>query len=51
MTELTAGRIMKKAADCLEDGKGSFELGLYEACVNRAYYTMFHSVQALLFIS
>lgn len=51
MTELTAGRIMKKAADCLEDSKGSYELRLYEACVNRAYYTMFHSIQALFFVS
>jgi uncharacterized protein (UPF0332 family) len=51
MTELTVGRIVKKAADCLEDSKGAYRLGLYEACVNRAYYTMFHSVQALLFVS
>lgn len=42
---------MKKAADCLEDSRGSYELRLYEACVNRTYYTMFHSIQALLFIS
>jgi uncharacterized protein (UPF0332 family) len=51
MTELTAGRIMKKAADCLDGSKGAYELGLYEPCVNRAYYTMFHSIQALLFVS
>lgn len=51
MTELTAGRIMKKAADCLDLCKEDFDRDSFEACVNRAYYSMFHSVQALLFIS
>lgn len=51
MTELTAGRIMKKAADCLEHSKEAFESKSFEACVNRAYYTMFHSIHALLLIS
>ncbi len=51
MTELTAGRIMKKAADCLEHSKEDFGREAFEACVNRAYYSMFHSVHALLFVS
>ena len=51
MTELTAGRIMKKAADCLEHSKEDFEREAFEACVNRAYYSMFHSIHALLFVS
>ncbi len=35
----------------MDESKGSYELRLYEACVNRAYYTMFHSIQALFFVS
>lgn len=42
---------MKKAADCLEVSREDFERHLFEACVNRAYYSMFHSIHALLFIS
>lgn len=51
MTEITAGRIIKKAADCLGHCKEDFERESFEACVNRAYYSIFHSIHALLLIS
>lgn len=51
MNVLTAGRIIGKAADCLEHSKEAFERKSFEACVNRAYYAMFHSIHALLLVS
>lgn len=51
MTELIAGRIIGKAEDCLEHSREALERKSFEACVNRAYYAMFHSIHALLLVS
>jgi len=51
MNEVTLARILFKAQYCLESSQSSFEENFFEASVNRAYYSMFHSVQALLFAS
>ena len=51
MNELTLARILFKAQDCLESSQSSFEENFFAASVNRAYYAMFHAVQALLFAS
>ena len=51
MNEATLARILFKAQYCLESSQSSFEENFFEASVNRAYYSMFHSVQALLFAS
>lgn len=51
MTALTAGRIMKKAADCLEDSKWTFDRKLFDVCAYRAYFSIYHSIQGLLFVS
>ncbi|MCE6992214.1 HEPN domain-containing protein [Dyadobacter sp. CY323] len=51
MSEVTLEKIIRKVVDCLEVSQMSFEEGHNEGCVNRAYYAMFHCIQALLFIS
>lgn len=50
MNDTTLTKILLKAEDCLNSSQSSFEDKFYEAAVNRAYYAMFHSVQALLFV-
>lgn len=40
--------IFQKAEDCLQDATDFLEQGRYEACVNRAYYAIFHCIQVLL---
>lgn len=50
MNEVTLTKILLKAEDCLDSSRASFEDKFFEAAVNRAYYAMFHSVQALLFV-
>ena len=51
MNEITLTRILLKVEDCLESSQSSFDENFFEAAVNRAYYAMFNSVQALLFVS
>jgi len=51
MSERTLLKILRKADDCLEDAKFSFEESSFEASVNRSYYSIFHLIQALLFVS
>jgi len=51
MNEITLAKILFKAEDCLESSQSSFDENFFEAAVNRSYYAMFHSVQALLFVS
>lgn len=51
MNEITLSKILYKAEDCFESSLSSFDEEFFEAAVNRAYYAMFHSVQALLFVS
>jgi uncharacterized protein (UPF0332 family) len=51
MNELTLAKILIKIEDCLESSQSSYQENFFEAAVNRAYYAMFHSVQALLFVS
>lgn len=50
MNEMVLERIICKIEECIESSKDAFEEKHYEACINRAYYAMFHSVQALLLI-
>ncbi|CAG5070546.1 hypothetical protein DYBT9623_03091 [Dyadobacter sp. CECT 9623] len=51
MSEVTLEKILQKVEDCLQVSQLSLEEDRNEACVNRAYYAMFHSIQALLFVS
>lgn len=51
MKELTLTRIILKAEDYLESSKSSFRNEFFNAAVNGAYYTIYHAVQALLFVS
>jgi len=51
MSEITLPKIIQKFDDCLEDSRKAFNEKSYEVCVNRAYYAMFHAIQALLFAS
>lgn len=41
-------KIIEKAADALSDAEFNFQHGRYEAAINRAYYTVFYSISALL---
>lgn len=41
-------KIIEKAADALSDAEFNFQHGRYEAAINRAYYTIFYSISALL---
>jgi uncharacterized protein (UPF0332 family) len=50
MSEVTLPRIIMKIEECVEVSKSNYEEKHFEACINRAYYAMFHSVQALLLI-
>lgn len=51
MTGLKLIKIVKKADDCLADARALFEESSFEASVNRSYYSIFHLIQALLFVS
>ena len=51
MSEVMMNRILVKVETCLGESESSFRKGWYEFCLNRAYYAMFHSIQALLFTS
>jgi len=51
MNAVTLTKILLKAQDCLESSQSSFKENFFEASVNRADYSMFHSVQAFLFVS
>ncbi|WP_439555928.1 HEPN domain-containing protein [Dyadobacter sp.] len=51
MSEVTLEKILRKAEDCLEVSQSFLEEARNEACVNRAYYAIFHCIQALLFAS
>lgn len=51
MKELTLNKIILKAEDYLESSKSSFRNEFFNAAVNGAYYTIYHAVQALLFVS
>ena len=51
MSELTLVKILRKADECLQDARYSFEESSFEASVNRSYYSIFHLIQALLFVS
>jgi uncharacterized protein (UPF0332 family) len=51
MSELTPVKIIKKAEVCLDDARSSYLDSSLEACVNRAYYSIFHCIQALLLVS
>lgn len=42
--------IIQKAEDCLQDATDLLGLKRYEAAVNRAYYSIFHCIQVLLWI-
>ncbi|KAA0989868.1 HEPN domain-containing protein [Dyadobacter aurulentus] len=50
MTGATLPKILIKVQECVKSSKDSFDEGHFEACINRAYYAIFHSVQMLLFI-
>lgn len=41
-------KVMARASECLDDAKYLFEGERYEACVNRAYYSLFTAIQGLL---
>jgi uncharacterized protein (UPF0332 family) len=48
MGEVTLQKILAKTEQCLGSSKNSYERKRLEACIDRAYYAMFHSVKALL---
>jgi uncharacterized protein (UPF0332 family) len=50
MSEVTLPKIIFKIEECVEASRDNYDEKHFEACVNRAYYAMFHSVQALLLI-
>ena len=51
MNEITLARILSKVEECLDSSQSAFKDKFFEAAVNRAYYAMYHSVQALLLVS
>ncbi|MCE7066289.1 HEPN domain-containing protein [Dyadobacter sp. CY326] len=50
MSGVTLPKIIMKIEELIEASKDNYEEKHFEACVNRSYYAMFHSVQAFLFI-
>lgn len=48
MNGYTTTEILAKASDCMDDAKDLLSGDRYDAALNRAYYTMFHCIQALL---
>jgi len=50
MKEITVEKILAKALDSLTLTQYLLEKSRFEFAVNRAYYTMHHSTQALLFV-
>jgi len=49
MSDHSIANILSKASDCLDDSILLLSEESYDAALNRSYYTMFHSIQALLF--
>lgn len=49
MSEHSIVNIISKASDCLDDSVLLLAEKSYDAALNRSYYAMFHSIQALLF--
>ncbi|WP_031530667.1 HEPN domain-containing protein [Dyadobacter crusticola] len=48
MKEITVERILARALESLTDTQHLLEKSRFDFAVNRAYYTMYHSIQALL---
>ncbi|WP_353717484.1 HEPN domain-containing protein [Dyadobacter sp. 676] len=48
MREAAIQSIVEKALDCLKKAKQCYSGEMYDVALNRAYYAMFHSIQALL---
>lgn len=48
MREAPIGSIVEKALECLKNAKQCYSGEMYDVALNRAYYAMFHSIQALL---
>ena len=49
MSDHSIANILSKASDCLDDSILLLSEESYDAALNRSYYAMFHSIQALLF--
>lgn len=48
MREAPIESIVEKALECLKNAKQCYSGEMYDVTLNRAYYAMFHSIQALL---
>ncbi|MCF2501151.1 MULTISPECIES: HEPN domain-containing protein [Dyadobacter] len=50
MSEVKLYKIIRKVDECLDTARDSLEGAHFEAVVNRSYYAIFHSIQALLHV-
>jgi uncharacterized protein (UPF0332 family) len=48
MREAPLGSIVEKALECLKNAKQCYSGEMYDVSLNRSYYAMFHTIQALL---